>query len=132
MTALHRHHRKLRPHGVDNRPVNILNIPLGLHDWIHKNPEEAHELGWIVKSFEEPEDVSVTIPETVLAKKKARKKLEKIERINTQIRTPKGEQNVLPDLIDQFREKHKEEMGWQDDVPDYYPTVAALVLALQS
>jgi len=38
---------------------------------------------------------------------------------------------VLRTLIDECKNKWKDERGWSDSVPDYYPIVAALTQALQ-
>jgi hypothetical protein len=51
------------------------------------------------------------------------------------VRVPKDEKEdgyeILVDLIDQYRDKVKDELGWKDDVPVYYVLVAALVQGLQ-
>lgn len=50
------------------------------------------------------------------------------------VRVPKDEQEngyeILTTLIDQYREKVKDDLGWKDDVPVYYVLVAALYEAL--
>ena len=54
------HHRKLRKHGGDNQPVNLLAVHhschnLGTHS-IHLNPKEAYRRGFLVKSWDTPEN----------------------------------------------------------------------------
>lgn len=58
--AVHKHHRKRRGEG-DDRPINLLDVCFVCHEWIHKHPEEAHEMGLIVWTWEEPEDVPVKV-----------------------------------------------------------------------
>ena len=47
------------------------------------------------------------------------------------IKTPKDEENVLPEWEEIMRDKWREEMGWKDDVPAYFVWVAAAVKATQ-
>ena len=51
------------------------------------------------------------------------------------LNVPKDEQEngveVLETLIASCRDEWKDEMGWSENVPDYYPVVAALTKALQ-
>ena len=46
--AEHQHHKILRSQGGTNHPLNLLPVCLRCHDHIHKHPQEAKELGWIV------------------------------------------------------------------------------------
>lgn len=57
---LHAHHRLRRSQGGTNDPVNIMLVSPNLHDWIHRNPLQAYKLGWLVHSYEDPEDVGCT------------------------------------------------------------------------
>lgn len=131
--TLHEHHRQLR-RGGDNRPVNLLKVGLHVHNWIHQHPAEAQKLGWIVSQYEDPADVIVTIPDTVLEKPKrqrqARTPEERKARASYTIRTPKDEENVLPELVDLARERLAPEMGWKDNVPSYFVVVAVLAAFL--
>lgn len=56
---------------------------------------------------------------------------ERKARVTYSVKTPKGEENVLPELEEALREKLHEEMGWQDDVPAYFVWAAAAARALQ-
>jgi hypothetical protein len=66
VTELHKHHRKRRSQGGDDSPANILHVHPEVHEWIHRNPEQAFELGWLVHGYEEPSEVSVKIPERLI------------------------------------------------------------------
>lgn len=131
MTALHEHHRQLR-RGGDERPVNKLLVGPLVHDWIHGNPEAARELGWIVSQYDDPADVIVTIPDNVIEQPKQKRKPkastpeQRKARVNYTVRTPKDEENILPELIDLAREKLVPQMGWDDDVPAYFVLTAVL------
>ena len=135
--AFHDHHRR-KGDRSDNRPVNILRVDFEVHDWIEKHPEEARELGWSVSRYEEPENVSVVIPKSILAtpEKKPRKKSEPAKkRTVISVRVPKevtedGEE-VLTTLIEEARKKLAPEFGWSDSVGSYYVLTAALAAALQ-
>lgn len=59
MTFVHRHHRQLRSQGGTDEPVNIIFVTPQLHAWIHANPAESYAKGWLVKSWQNPEDVPV-------------------------------------------------------------------------
>ena len=56
---LHRHHRKLRSQGGTDDAANIMFVTPEQHAWIHANPEKAYELGWLVKSWQEPAEVPI-------------------------------------------------------------------------
>jgi hypothetical protein len=132
--GFHEHHRQKR-RGGDERPVNKLYVSPILHDWIEKHPEEATALGWTVSQYADPADVVVTIPDTIEIKPKRKPKAstpaERKARVNFSIKTPKGEENILPELVESAREAWCETMGWKDDVPAYFVVVAALTKALQ-
>jgi len=57
--SVHTHHRKLRSQGGDNSPANLIRVCAECHDWIHYNPAEAYEQGYLVKSWQNPEDVEI-------------------------------------------------------------------------
>lgn len=134
---IHRHHRVLGDRS-DNRAVNILLVDDEVHRWIHSNPKEAMELGWIVSKHDDPENVSVVIPKTIIAKeekkpraKKASTPEERKARKNFTISTPRNEEQIIPELVEQGRQAWAEAMGWSDSVPAHYVIVAAFVKALQ-
>lgn len=52
--SVHTHHRKLRSQGGDNSEVNLIRLCLSHHSYIHANPTESYENGWLVKSFDDP------------------------------------------------------------------------------
>jgi hypothetical protein len=131
----HEHHRQKRRGGNDE-PVNILFVSPVLHEWIEKHPEEAAKMGWTVSQNERPEDVSVVLPDVLPGEKPKRRAQaatpeERKARVNTTIKTPKGEENVIPELVDSAREKLAPQMGWDDDVPAYFVITAALAAFLQ-
>lgn len=130
--GFHEHHRQLR-RGGDERAVNKLYIGAGLHDWIHNNPEEAKKLGWIVSQYEDPADVVVVIPDRVTKprKTKASTPEERKARKNFTIRTPEGEEQIIPELVQAAREAWAEQMGWSTTVPAHFVVVAAFAKALQ-
>ena len=133
---VHKHHRVLGNRS-DNRPCNILLVDDEIHRWIHDNPAEAMELGWIVSKHDDPENVSVAIPKGILEKqkkpraKKASTPEERKARKNFTIGTPKDEENVIPELVEAGREAWAEELGWSENVPSYFVVVAAFAKALQ-
>lgn len=57
--SLHRHHRKLRSQGGTDESSNIMLVTPLQHDWIHRNPAKAYELGWLVKSWQDPAEVPI-------------------------------------------------------------------------
>jgi hypothetical protein len=125
----HAHHRQLR-RGGDNSPTNLLYIGNELHDWIHKHPAEARELGWIVPQWANPEDVVVVIPDKLPTPKKPRKKPEP-GRPKTRflVHAPADAENgieVLTTLMDAAKDKLVKQMNWQDDVGAYFVLVAVL------
>jgi hypothetical protein len=131
----HKHHRQKR-RGGDDRPVNLLYVSPILHDWIEKHPAEAMALGWTVSQYEDPDNVVVTIPDTIEIKPKKRAKKastpeERKARKNFSIRTPPGEDQIIPELVEAGREAWCEEMGWGEDVPAHFVVVAAFAKALQ-
>jgi hypothetical protein len=134
---IHKHHRVLGDRS-DNRAVNILLVDDEVHRWIHANPAEAMELGWIVSKHDDPENVSVRIPKAIVAQpekkprqKKASTPEERKARKNFTIGTPKDEENVIPELVEAAREAWAEELGWSSTVPSYFVVVAAFAKALQ-
>ena len=58
-TAVHRHHRKMRSQGGTDEEANIEQVCLACHDYIHAHPAKSYNLGQLVKSWQEPEDVAV-------------------------------------------------------------------------
>lgn len=135
MTAFHEHHRQLR-RGGDDRPVNLLKVGPEVHQWIHDHPAEARELGWIVSQYEAPDDVIVTIPDSIVVKpeKKPRAKTPSNPREKKRllVHVPADEENLLPETIEAARAHLADRMGWSEDVPDYFVLMAALASVLQT
>lgn len=56
------HHRKLRRHG-DHRPANLVHLcgtgTTGCHGHVHANVQESYELGFLVRSTNNPRIVPV-------------------------------------------------------------------------
>lgn len=132
---IHKHHRKRRSQGGDDSPVNVIGLPDYLHQWVHDNPEKAYELGLLVKSHDDPSEVELTIPEDVIKKPRAKKQEAPRQRTVVSVRVPKDERedgaDVLQTLIDENRKKYAPELGWDEDVPDYYVLTACLAKTLQ-
>jgi hypothetical protein len=57
--AVHTHHRKLRSQGGDDSPANLLRLCLECHTWVHANPAEAYETGYLVHSWDDPATIEV-------------------------------------------------------------------------
>lgn len=55
----HIHHRKLRKQGGGDEASNLIVIHPPCHRWVHGNPTTAYEKGYLVHSWDEPEDVPV-------------------------------------------------------------------------
>ncbi|HEU5032716.1 MAG TPA: HNH endonuclease signature motif containing protein [Spirillospora sp.] len=49
------HHRKLRSRGGPDEVANLVAVCGYCHDWIHRHPRKATELGLIVPSWADPE-----------------------------------------------------------------------------
>lgn len=60
-SAGHWHHRKLRSGGGQHTVPNGLAVCAACHSWIHSNPAEAKEHGWIVSKWREPENVPALV-----------------------------------------------------------------------
>lgn len=61
-----RHHRRAYGQGgredddpVQNMPENILLLHHRCHQWVHANPRQSREYGFIVPSWSQPADVLV-------------------------------------------------------------------------
>lgn len=66
-------------------------------------------------------------------KKAASTPEERKARVNHCIRTPAGEENVLPELEDALRERLRKDFpDWSEDVPGYYVWAATAAAVLQS
>lgn len=57
--AAHLHHRKLRSQGGDNSPANLIHLCAADHDWAHRHPRLAVEVGLIVPRHADPETTPV-------------------------------------------------------------------------
>ena len=60
------HHRKLRSQSSKQEvhlPQNLIVLcgsgTTGCHGWVHANPAESYEQGWLVRSWQSPEEVPV-------------------------------------------------------------------------
>jgi 5-methylcytosine-specific restriction endonuclease McrA len=49
---LHRHHIKFRSRGGSDREANIAVLCVYHHEWVHRNPRKAHELGLALHAWE--------------------------------------------------------------------------------
>src|SRR3990167_2121532 len=129
---IHRHHRKLRPHCTEEEydaPWNLLGLPDSLHTWVHENPEKAYALGLIVKSYDDPREISVSIPEEIVKAKRRekRQKEDARQRAVVSIRVPKDEREdgagIFDDLVQQARERLMPVLGLKENCPAYYVLV---------
>lgn len=50
----HVHHRKLRSGGGLNTAGNCVHVCHECHSYIHANPADSYERGWLVHSWDEP------------------------------------------------------------------------------
>lgn len=57
---------------------------------------------------------------------------ERKARVNYSIRTPNGEEMIIPELVDQAAALLAPDQGWDDDVPSYHVVVAALYFLIQN
>ena len=71
MSAIHKHHRKLRRHG-DESPANILEVGVELHDAIHRHPALAYEYGMLVHSWDDPAEIPADVAGFMVALAKER------------------------------------------------------------
>jgi 5-methylcytosine-specific restriction endonuclease McrA len=55
------HHRKLRAQGGGNEMANLALIHGGCHEWAHRNPARAYELGWMVHGWDDPAKVTIFV-----------------------------------------------------------------------
>lgn len=127
---IHAHHRKRRSQGGDDSPVNVILIPDELHEWIHAHPEKAYELGLLVRSFDDPADISITLPEDVVRVKRARAKKDpekKRPRQTYSIKVPVDERENGAEILANLNELCRKELvenefkgSWDEDVPMYY------------
>ena len=62
------HHRKPRKMGgTKNEDIaygldNLVSLCRDCHNYVHHNPRESYELGWLVHSWDDPGKVSVLSP----------------------------------------------------------------------
>lgn len=47
--AVHLHHRRLRSQGGRHTVGNLLDVCPSGHRWIHANPAESYERGWMLR-----------------------------------------------------------------------------------
>lgn len=64
-------------------------------------------------------------------RKKSSSSEERKDRKVLQIRTPAGEEQIIPELVDAVRELRREQMGWSETAPPHYVIVYALAKDLQ-
>jgi hypothetical protein len=61
------HHRKLRSRGGIDEPANLIWIHHGCHnlktDSIHLNPSKAEDKGWMVGSWQDPQETPFFTPD---------------------------------------------------------------------
>jgi 5-methylcytosine-specific restriction endonuclease McrA len=46
-TGQHFHHVLRRSQGGKHSPANLLHLCVGCHGWVHDNPAESYERGWL-------------------------------------------------------------------------------------
>lgn len=96
-----------------------------------------HQLWYIEDGEEKPLDLDLHLMakgETVSKRRRGKQAStpeERKARVNYTVRTPKDEENILPELIDLAREKLVPKMGWDEDVPAYFVLTAVLSAFVQ-
>ena len=60
-TNVHLHHRKLRKHGGPDTYPNLIAIHDACHTWVHHHPETSYDMGYLVHSWADPAEVTVTM-----------------------------------------------------------------------
>lgn len=132
---IHKHHRKRRSQGGDDSPSNVINIPDKLHEWIHANPEEAYSFGLLVKSYDDPAGVEITIPENFSRPRPRLKGEARKKRRTISIRVPDGTNEngaeVYDELLRAAANKLAPELGWDENVPAYFVITASLARVIQ-
>ena len=61
--ATQKHHRMRRSQGGTDDPVNLADVCVECHNWIHANPYEAYANGLLVPSWEEVTPLEMKPPE---------------------------------------------------------------------
>lgn len=62
MNANDVHHRKLKGMGGSQKldyPANLISLCRTCHSWIHAHPSESYKLGYLVHSWDDPEDIPI-------------------------------------------------------------------------
>jgi len=135
----HEHHRQKR-RGGDDRPVNVLYVSPTLHEWIEKHPAEAAKMGWSVSQQQNPEDVSIVLPDAVPGQEKRKgtprlkgeaRKTRRTISVKVPDTADENGAEVYDTLLQGVREKLAPVMGWEDNVPAYFVLTAALAAVLQ-
>ena len=62
LTDYHLHHRRLRKHGGQDCPSNLVAIHSRCHTWVHGHPEASYERGYLVPSWQEPAEWPLLLP----------------------------------------------------------------------
>ena len=55
--GVHTHHRQLRRHG-DESAANKMRVCAACHVFIHENVKLSYDKGWLVHSWDDPEEIS--------------------------------------------------------------------------
>jgi len=59
------HHRRPRQMGgtsddsINYGMANLVSLCRTCHNWIHAHPSESYRLGWLVHSWQSPEDIPI-------------------------------------------------------------------------
>lgn len=59
------HHRQVKGMGGTSDPrreygaANLVSLCRACHNYIHAHPAESYEMGWLVHSWQDPEDIPV-------------------------------------------------------------------------
>lgn len=57
--GLHIHHRWMRSAGENESACNRVTLCAYCHRWVHYNPSQALEQGWLISRYSDPETVTV-------------------------------------------------------------------------
>lgn len=51
------HHRRMRSQGGKDTELNLVHLCAICHHWIHHNVQDAYDSGWLVKRWQDPDEI---------------------------------------------------------------------------
>lgn len=140
MTAIHKHHRKRRSQGGDDSYGNLIELPLEIHEAVHREPEVAYEHGLLVRMGDNPADIRPDVAGFCSAvgielteSKPRRKRLageERRKRRTISVKVPNDQENggeVYDETLEEVKAKLVRLGLYEEDaqIPAYEATIAA-------